>query len=479
MYFSKDFYTFSPDSCRWDTLGGFEGDVLFPRYFSSVGYLKKNNSVYVFGGMGNESGEQVVGRNYFYDLHRVDLTTNRITKLWEIPWRGNNVVPVRGMVILDDDNFYTLCYPESCSDSFLRLYRFSIADGSYEILGDSIPIHSDKITTNANLYYDAQLNNLYATVQEFEDDIISDMKVYSLAFPPMTAEQLANSVVKARSGGTLAVVLVLGSLCLVAVFFVIRKLRSQLDDSRVGVGDLDKLLGEGRDLVRPNAVYLYGDFMVRDRHNKDITYMFSTRLKQTLCLVLQYSSEDGIPSQKLSNLLWPDRPEDKVKNSRGVTINHLRKTLCELDGVELIHEKGCFKIVQGAAFYCDYLRSLEIISGADPGEHREELMRILQRGKFLKFSDQPIFDSFKQKEEHSLEPILQLEMEKSFAQEEYQMTVSLADALFNIDPLNEDALTYQIKALQKLKLNEEARLRYQSFASEYKKTFGTDYPIPF
>src|SRR5690606_33914918 len=108
------------------------------------------------------------------------------------PWNKDNVVPVRGMVIPDDSCFYTLCYPEHFSDSFLKLYRFSLKDGSYEILGDSIPVHSDRITTNANLYYDAGLNSLYAIVQEFENDIISDLKVYSLAFPPITAEKLVS-----------------------------------------------------------------------------------------------------------------------------------------------------------------------------------------------------------------------------------------------------------------------------------------------
>src|SRR5690606_35192668 len=132
------------------------------------------------------------GRKYYYDLYKVDLNTKQITKLWEIPWNKDNVVPVRGMVILNDSSFYTLCYPEHFSESKLNLYRFSIKDGSYEILGDSIPIYSDKITTNANLYYDSGLNSLYAVVQEFEDDISSNLKVYSLAFPPVTAEELTS-----------------------------------------------------------------------------------------------------------------------------------------------------------------------------------------------------------------------------------------------------------------------------------------------
>ena len=229
---------------------------------------------------------------------------------------------------------------------------------------------------------------------------------------------------------------------------------------------------------KPNSIYLFGEFTVRDRNNKDITYMFSTKLRQMFFLVLQYSIEDGITSQRLSNLIWPDKPEDKVKNSRGVTINHLRKALGELDGIEFVYDKGYFKIVLTDECYCDFVRCIQIISTGIE-ENREELIEILTRGKFLRSSDQALFDTFKIDMEHKLEPVLLIEIEKSFTTEAYQTTINLTEALFNIDPLNDEALVFQTKALQRLKLNEEARIRYQAFVVEYKKTMGSDYPHPY
>jgi two-component SAPR family response regulator len=230
-------------------------------------------------------------------------------------------------------------------------------------------------------------------------------------------------------------------------------------------------------VMKRNSIYLFGDFMVRDRKNRDITYLFSAKLKQVFCVILQYSTEDGITSQRLSDILWPDKPASKVKNSRGVTINHLRKVLGELDGIELIYEKGSFRFVQTAEFYCDYTRCIEIISSTNGlEEYREELIEILNRGKFLKLTEDSSFDTFKEATEQKLEPVLLLEMEKSFAAESYQATIDLAELVFNIDPLNDTALAFQIKAMQKLKLNEEARIRYQAFVIEYKKIIGNDYP---
>lgn len=478
MHFSKTFFSYDLQKKQWTTtLEDLKGDPISYRYFSSVGYLKKNNSIYIFGGMGNESGEQTVGRKYYYDLHRVDLTTKHVTKLWEIPWKRDNVVPVRGMVILNDSSFYTLCYPEHFSQSFLKLYRFSLKDGSYEILGDSIPIYSDKITTNANLYYDSALNNLYAVVQEFDDDISSNLKVYSLAFPPITAQELAGYSME-KNANTVLIILLSGALAAGIGYLLFRKLKSK--HRRGEEESRNESLGDHKTTTatRSNAIYLFGDFTVRDRKNRDITYLFSEQLKQIFCLILQHStSEEGITSQRLSNILWPDKPADKVKNSRGVTINHLRKALSELDGIELIYEKGYFKIVQTEALYCDYTRCLQIIAANEVQKYRDEFVEILTRGKFLQMSDHAVFDSFKEEVEKKLEPVLRIEMEKSFDAELYQTTLALAEAIFNIDPLNDAALTFQIKAMQRLKMNDEARIRYQAFVIEYKKIMGTDYPV--
>jgi hypothetical protein len=75
--------------------------------------------------------------------------------------------------------------------------------------------------------------------------------------------------------------------------------------------------------------------------------------------------------------------------------------------------------------------------------------------------------------------VLVLEMEKSFTSERYSISKVFAEAILNIDPLNDLALTYQIKSMQRLKMHNEARMKYQAFIIEYKKAMGTDYPHAF
>lgn len=486
-FYNRNFYMFDLETARWETLS-YTGDRITPRYFTSMGYDEKENALYVFGGMGNESGDQAVGRVYYYSLYKMVLGENKVTKLWEIPWRKENVVPVRGMVVADEGAFYALCYPEHFSRSALRLYRFSIADGTYEVLGDSIPIVSEKITTNANLYHNKRTGELFSVVQEFDyDDVGSQAKIYSLSYPPVTMGKLKYYSHPEESGSIWPLVVIIACGVGFLLYMLIPRKDKREKKEDVSAGKVQEPLPpppplppvDGEKEKRANAIYLFGDFSIRNRSNRDITYMMSTKLKHIFLLILQYSLENGITTQELSELLWPNKPEDKVKNSRGVALNNLRKILCELDGISLVHEKGFYKILFTTACYCDYIRCLELISSAGTKPGIDELVPIVSRGKFLKSVDTLLLDSFKEHVERKLEPVLLIDIEKSHKSANHQITVTLCEALFHIDPLNEEALLYLVRSLVSLRMEENARHRYLLFAMEYKNAMGERYGKSF
>lgn len=384
------------------------------------------------------------------------------------------------MVINDDASFYTLCYPEHFTQSYLRLYRYGLKEGDFTTLGDSIPIFSDKINTHANLYYDDDLHALYAVVHAFSDDIASEVHVYSLSFPPITGQELVNYTTKEGSDKTLIIFILAGIILLVVAIFRVRFLKYNRKETYFPDRGIPFKTNHKRESTfRPNAIYLFGDFMVRNRSNKDITYLFSKKLKEAFCLLLQFSAAgDGITSQHLSETLWPEKPANTVKNTRNVTLNRLRKILEELDGIELLYDKGVFKLVQKDPLYCDYTKCMTILSGGHSEKELKEFSGIVSQGKFLKNENDRAYDFLKEDTEKSMEPLLIHAIEWSYEKGAYPTTVELADAVFHIDPVSDTALTYLVKALQKLKRNEEAKIRYLSFLIEYKKTMGREYPNP-
>ena len=58
----------------------FKGDIITPRFFSGITQLD-NQSLLLFGGQGNKTGEQSVGKTYYYDCYKVNLNTKKIIKL--------------------------------------------------------------------------------------------------------------------------------------------------------------------------------------------------------------------------------------------------------------------------------------------------------------------------------------------------------------------------------------------------------------
>lgn len=492
--FNNTFLEYDIEADRWDTLS-YSGDRIIPRYFSGMAVNKNREHVYVFGGMGNESGEQSVGRNYLHDLYLLDRKQQSVRRLWQNA-SDHRLVVARDMILTPDEKYiYALCYPEYLSDTYLQLYRLTVDDGTMKALGDSIPMRSEEIMTNANLYYNSLTHEYYCTTTEFDKKGHTVIRTYVLSAPPVSLDEI-------RSYGSrssleirwLWIMAGIGVLLLAGGVLFVRKKRGKqrnavLESSSVlmspPVGREPDKSVQGKEtlakedfessLVRPNAVYLFGPFTVIDRNGRDITHLFSSRLRQVFIYILLHSTHNGVLSASLNEVFWPDKPDDKVKNLKGVTINQIRKNLAELDGVELVHDKGYFRLVFTDC-YCDYFR-FRTLKNAEEVEN--ELGILLMRGKFLDGMDAGMMDHFKQKVEEFLSSFLPLEIERLYQQHKYDAVIRFCNVLFRVDPVNELALAYGMHALNHTGSSQEAILQYSLFVREYRQMMNEEYSISY
>lgn len=492
--FNNTFLEYDIETDRWDTLS-YSGDRIIPRYFSGMAVNKNREHIYVFGGMGNESGEQSVGRNYLHDLYLLDRKQQSVRRLWQNA-SDHRLVVARDMILTPDEKYiYALCYPEYLSDTYLQLYRLTVDDGTMKALGDSIPMRSEEIMTNANLYYNSLTHEYYCTTTEFDKKGHTVIRTYVLSAPPVSLDEI-------RSYGSrssleirwLWIMAGIGVLLLAGGVLFVRKKRGKqrnavLESSSVlmspPVGREPDKSVQGKEtlakedfessLVRPNAVYLFGPFTVIDRNGRDITHLFSSRLRQVFIYILLHSTHNGVLSASLNEVFWPDKPDDKVKNLKGVTINQIRKNLAELDGVELVHDKGYFRLVFTDC-YCDYFR-FRTLKNAEEVEN--ELGILLMRGKFLDGMDAGMMDHFKQKVEEFLSSFLPLEIERLYQQHKYDAVIRFCNVLFRVDPVNELALAYGMHALNHTGSSQEAILQYSLFVREYRQMMNEEYSTSY
>ncbi|MGO1671773.1 MAG: Kelch repeat-containing protein [Sphingobacterium sp.] len=476
MMYSNDWVAYNLKDQAWSAAENMTGDPIFPRYFTSMGRSEVDDKIYLFGGMGNESGQHIVGRKYFYDLYAINPQTKETTKRWSLDWKGDPFVPARGLVIADSSWVYLLGYPEHLTHSHIKLRRFSLLDGNHQELGDSIPIYSDKISTRANLFYDEQQKKLIAIVQESDDDIRSKMSVYSLDFPPISEDELhafPSGVKKSSWRSYFSVTLGV----LVAAFVVYRLFRKRIkatDTNPIPIATADRSTPE----ITKNQFYLFGDFTVIDQQGTDISHLFSTRLQQVFCLILFYSDSAGISSKLLSHLLWPDKPKDKVKISRGVAINNLRKVLNDLNGVEIRYEEGHYRLVFQPNCYCDYREFKQQIASAR-GTLPIEVRQILERGEFLMGMDDPLFDKVKAEVEASLVGLLTQSILNHRENRDWKTTADEAELLLTIDPINDFALEQALFAFAKDRRKARAETIFRQFTEKYRLLTAEDYSYTF
>ena len=106
-------------------------------------------------------------------------------------------------------------------------------------------------------------------------------------------------------------------------------------------------------------------------------------------------------------------------------------------------------------------------------------LSILARGKFLMDDGDILFDRMKDDIEEKVVAAMLAEAGWRFENEDWTNTILCTDILFKIDPLNENALSYAVKAFKMSGNIEEAKVRYNSFITQYKKDYDEDYPSSF
>lgn len=474
LFFNGDFYTFKEDG-HWhrDSLDRSLDPELYPRFFCSAGVAPDGQSAYIFGGLGNESGEEVVGRRYFYDLHCYDLSTGTCQHLWTIDWNDESSVPARGLVIRDSC-FYALCYPEYLTKSTMYLYRFNLADGRHERIGSGIEINSDKIWCNSNLYFDPALNKLIAVCCDVDRDLRPKIDIYTLLFPPINELASKRSPLPWIALGAVGFLVLLTSL--IRAFRRKRQRRQVLQQEHdryvLSLNDASKRTYHTQDT--PNAICIFGDFTITDRDGNIASDLFSQQ-SRTLLLLLLRAKDKGISSSRISGILWPDKEPERARNSRGVAISNLRKAMEALDGISLTYEEGLYRIQLAEPCHLDYYDFKRCL---DEG-NAEEALRILSRGRFLKDMPNHVFDGFKSDVESLVIPFLTAEMDLKMKDGKRLAVIEIADMALEYDPQDELALKYSVAALKALGRRDDALVRYSVFQSNWQKLNDEPFPVKF
>jgi two-component SAPR family response regulator len=383
----------------------------------------------------------------------------------------------------DKKYFYALCYPHEIAKTELKLYRFSLQDGSYTVVSAPIPVASMRIESDINLFFSEKTDQFLCAVQEFTDRRHSTIRLYSLGSPPVsTASYLAAMHPQTPPGVspwfyTIPPVLLV-SICLVCVVYW-RKKKPVVPvekEAETSTG-LTPLINANPIQKNKNSVYLLGEFLVFDRKGNDITHLFSPKIKQLFVLILLNSREGkGVSSKKISAKLWPDKDIAKTKNIKGVTFNHLRNIISDIDGIELIFTNDSYTFTLQHPFFCDYSQLVELIRhGGSIWEHYP----LIARGPLLEDLPESLLEDNKSVFEEQLLQMLLPELKRLYEVREYKAALEMAKLILGMDAFNEEALKYQLRSFRRLRGLEYSRKAYDQFTQDYQRSLGVAYHISF
>jgi len=308
-YFN-DFNTFDFSTNTWYTIK-MDGDTIYPRTETVIVKDEEANTLYIFGGFGNEEGKQVYGGRIFKDLYSVDLSNNHVKKLMNQENLSLNFLP-KGDLIFNKEktNLYTLM-GETSDESFLRLYQINISNKTVIPVSDSIPLYFGRMETNVYLFKDDLAQYLYCICRECKNSDKSLISIYRIKFPPSGLVEPVNAGLSYFLYTIFFVsVILIGGLG-IGIYVLIKKRREFRKNSEEKPAlILSKQSEEKPALIlrmNENAIWLLGEFKLFNRKGKDITHLLPKKLKEFFLLVFFESiNSNGISTNDLSEHSGPE-----------------------------------------------------------------------------------------------------------------------------------------------------------------------------
>ena len=173
-----------------------EGDNISPRFKSGMGSLN-DTTLFLYGGEGNLSGDQSIGKIPFNDLYKIDLKNNSINLVWEKEYdSAHNSISKN--LIFDETQKFFYCLTDNEEKGDISLKKVSVNDGNRVSLGKSINFDSSIIANEFNLFYEKKNNKLYAYTVEFTDNKLEKniISFYSIEMEPISANSPMNEKVE-------------------------------------------------------------------------------------------------------------------------------------------------------------------------------------------------------------------------------------------------------------------------------------------
>jgi two-component SAPR family response regulator len=474
---------------RWEEVP-VTGEHFPPRYLAALGLSTTGDTAFIMGGYGSPTGDQMLNPGNYYDLYAFDIRRRSFKKMHTITTGDPHYLFANSLIVdPSGKNYYALIFPNGSFNTQLQLIHGTVSDSTYRLVGDKIPYSFYDVQTYADLFYSPVSKKLFAVTMHFSPEAEklknTAVKIYSIDFPPETIES-AVAVVEAPHSINWWWTLLL---IIPAIGVVVLVRRMQIKSAKIS-----PVVAPVTEVVPANhppssSISLFGQFMVLDNRNKEITKLFTPLLKELFLVILIYTikNKKGISSEALKDLLWHDKPDKDAKNNRSVNLAKLKPILEQIGNCGINKEEtGAWHFhwpteAENGLVYIDYYAFMNLVQGSGRTDRHfmKHLLSIVSRGTFLQQTEYNWLDDIKAEVSGALLDRCQEYIDNTNMMADPEFIIEVANAMLLFDRLNENALIYKCRCLILLKRHALANNTYLSFAKEYKEIYGEDFPKSF
>lgn len=482
----------------WDTINP-RGDFFMPRYLAALGATSKGDTVYLLGGYGNASGQQILSPGNMYDMMRFTVKDQTFKKLFTLKNTAEDFVLANSLVIDSaSKSWYGLIFPRHKYNSSLQLIHGSLTGNTYSLAGNAIPFNFHDTHSYADLYYCRSGKKFIAVTLLRLENNQTRVSIYSLLSPPYRFVSQAQ--------GKHNFVYLVAAACLLIILLIANLAYRRGRKAASARLNFDAIIPEGLvagsgtsvailPVSKPdavamaysagkNSVFLFGELQLFDAAGVDLTRYFTPLIRELFLVILVYSIKKGrgLSSEKLNEILWFDKDAKSARNNRSVNIAKLKSLLEKLGYCHLSKESGYWKInIDYSQIHVDYYVYLSLVRGKAllTATEIRQLSSITSRGNFLLNNEYAWLDSFKSEISNEAIEAYLLYAHSLDVIHDAEMLIEMADNVFNFDPVNEEATILKCQALHSLGRHTLAKHTFENFAREYKIIYGEAFSHDF
>jgi len=462
--------------------------VFHPRYLAGLGSL--NDTIYILGGYGSRSGNQLINPQSYYDLIGYSIKDSTFFKKFEIPHIIDDMCVANSMWIdKNTRDYYALVFEKSKFDGHLQLIKGNLDSPNVEMVGDHIHFQFLDVRSSAGLLYMEQQKKLLAYTTYVTDSATTKISIHTINYPPNPILDVKDDANESKRQSYLMATL--GFIVIAGLFYFFGPRRKKKIDTENNISDTVDLpesldIKSSEILVKKNDYQLifFGGFQVINKKSEDITVHFTPLIKELFLLIWlhTFKNNKGISTEKLTEILWYDKSEKSAQNNRAVNLAKLRTLLAELGNFKLSKKTGYWKAIYNESdIKVDYVDFLNLTSSKTnlTKQKINHLIEITKKGPFLRNVQYPWLDEFKASVSEITIDTLIYFANLCDIKEEADFIIHLADSIFIFDVTNEDAMILKCKALYIAGKHSHAKATYEKFYKEYIEMYGQEYEESF